>query len=133
MLYLFGPACLSLDYITNFDMFMETVRTDAAEFRPLGEKVHEYTVREERAVEAEFEIYKVSWWLGLVAAIRVRWHLALFFTLSIANRTLPSSQSTFESSKFRSYHKRLQTFLLFFVEAASFVDDEDTRWEIYTV
>lgn len=42
-------------------------------------------------------------------------------------------QSTFESSKFCTYHKRLQTFLLFFVEGASFIEDDDIKWEIYTL
>lgn len=60
-LYLGGTP---LDYVTNLDVFMETVRADAAEFQPLGEKVHEYRIKEEKGVEAEFEIYQVGGSVG---------------------------------------------------------------------
>jgi hypothetical protein len=42
-----------------------------------------------------------------------------------------SVQFDFDSRKFRSYHKRLQTFLPFFIDGARFIDDADDRWEIY--
>ncbi|RUP48492.1 acyl-CoA N-acyltransferase [Jimgerdemannia flammicorona] len=42
-------------------------------------------------------------------------------------------QAFFESPKFRAYHKRLQTFILFFIEGTNYVDDEDMKWEIYTL
>ncbi|KAK3612177.1 hypothetical protein CHS0354_016563 [Potamilus streckersoni] len=34
---------------------------------------------------------------------------------------------------FRDYHERLQTFLLFFVDAASFIDVDDDKWSFYLV
>ncbi|KAK3106449.1 hypothetical protein FSP39_020292 [Pinctada imbricata] len=36
-----------------------------------------------------------------------------------------------ESPGFRAYHERLQTFLLFFIDAASFIDADDERWNFY--
>ena len=36
-----------------------------------------------------------------------------------------------ETLGFREYHQRLQTFMLFYVDAASFIDDEDEKWAYY--
>ncbi len=36
-----------------------------------------------------------------------------------------------EEPGFRSYHERLQTFLLWYVDAASFIDVDDDRWRFY--
>lgn len=34
---------------------------------------------------------------------------------------------------FKAYHARLQTFLLWFVDAASFIDVDDDKWTFYMV
>ncbi|KAH3703489.1 histone acetyltransferase type B catalytic subunit-like [Dreissena polymorpha] len=34
---------------------------------------------------------------------------------------------------FRDYHSRLQTFILFFIDAASYIDVDDDRWSFYLV
>ncbi|XP_062589118.1 histone acetyltransferase type B catalytic subunit-like [Saccostrea cucullata] len=36
-----------------------------------------------------------------------------------------------ETSGFREYHERLQTFILFFIDAASFIDADDERWRFF--
>ncbi|WAR05561.1 HAT1-like protein [Mya arenaria] len=36
-----------------------------------------------------------------------------------------------ECPGFREYHQRLQTFVLFFIDAASFIDVDDDRWSFY--
>lgn len=37
------------------------------------------------------------------------------------------------SSGFREYHERLQTFLMWFIETASFIDVDDDRWDFFLV
>ena len=34
---------------------------------------------------------------------------------------------------FRDYHERIQPFLLFYVDAASYIDADDDRWAYYLV
>lgn len=34
---------------------------------------------------------------------------------------------------FREYHERLQTFLMWFIETASFIDVDDDRWDFFLV
>ena len=36
-----------------------------------------------------------------------------------------------ECPGFREYHERLQTFILFFIDAASFIDVDDDRWNFF--
>ncbi|KAK7092757.1 histone acetyltransferase type B catalytic subunit-like [Littorina saxatilis] len=36
-----------------------------------------------------------------------------------------------ETPGFREYHQRLQTFILFYIDAASFLDDDDDKWRFY--
>ena len=38
---------------------------------------------------------------------------------------------TIEEPDFLSYHERLQTFLLWYVDAASFISIDDDRWRFY--
>lgn len=36
-----------------------------------------------------------------------------------------------DTPDFRKYHERLQTFILFFIDAASYIDVDDNRWTFY--
>ncbi|KAI9208931.1 acyl-CoA N-acyltransferase [Polychytrium aggregatum] len=38
---------------------------------------------------------------------------------------------TFDTPRFKEYHRRLQFFLLFYIEAASYIQEDDKRWDIY--
>lgn len=40
---------------------------------------------------------------------------------------------SFEDQQFRAFHSRLQTLLLFFIEASSYIDDSDTKWNVYAM
>lgn len=46
-------------------------------------------------------------------------------------RQFETYSCTIEEPGFRSYHERLQTFLLWYVDAASFIDVDDDRWRFY--
>ncbi|KAI9278726.1 acyl-CoA N-acyltransferase [Phascolomyces articulosus] len=89
------------DCFSNYDEFVRTVQEDAEAFRPMGEKVHEYTREssENDNEEEHFEIYRTS----------------------LANE------------KFREYHRRMQFFVLLFIEGSSYIEEEDEKWEVYTV
>lgn len=50
---------------------------------------------------------------------------------SAAEKQFEMYSCTIEEPGFRSYHERLQTFLLWYVDAASFIDVDDDRWRFY--
>ncbi|KAF9421312.1 histone acetyltransferase 1 [Podila epigama] len=42
-------------------------------------------------------------------------------------------QAKFDTPRFREYHKRMQCFTIFFIEGASFIEDDDEKWEVRMV
>nr|SVE84268.1 EOG090X06NC [Daphnia pulex] len=52
---------------------------------------------------------------------------------SAAEKNFELYSCTIEEPSFRSYHERLQTFLLWYVDAASFIDVDDDRWRFYLI
>nr|CAG4648667.1 EOG090X06NC [Polyphemus pediculus] len=62
----------------------------------------------------------------------------LLFSCSInkgseGERVFEMYSCSIEEPGFRSYHERLQTFLLWYVDAASFIDVDDDRWRFFLV
>ncbi|KAI8141842.1 acyl-CoA N-acyltransferase [Fennellomyces sp. T-0311] len=87
------------DCYSNYDEFLRMVQEDAESFRPIGEKVHEYTQQSDTGEEEHFEIYRAS----LV------------------------------DPRFREYHRRMQFFVLLLIEGSSYIEEDDDKWEVYTV
>lgn len=42
-------------------------------------------------------------------------------------------QTTFDTPGFREYHRRMQIFVLLYIEGGSYIDEEDDRWEFVTL
>ncbi|KAJ3041466.1 histone acetyltransferase 1 [Rhizophlyctis rosea] len=83
----------------NYDAFLATVRRDETEFRPMGEKFHEYELENRDGSEEGGVVYEMY-------------------------------KCTFATPKCKEYHKRVQLFLLWFIEGASFIEDTDENWEL---
>lgn len=47
--------------------------------------------------------------------------------------TIRFSKCGFGNKGFNDYHRRLQTFLLWFIEGVRYIEDEDLRWNIYVL
>ncbi|ORY95418.1 acyl-CoA N-acyltransferase [Syncephalastrum racemosum] len=90
---------LPKDWVLNTDDFIRLAQEDADQFRPIGEKIHEYTKQDEEGTDEHYEIYK----------------------------------SSFTNEAFRAYHDRMKLFVLFYIEGSSYIEDDDEKWEIYTV
>lgn len=45
----------------------------------------------------------------------------------------PPRQADITAPGFQEYHERLQTFLMWFIETASFIDSDDDRWDFFLV
>ncbi|CAD5122822.1 DgyrCDS11227 [Dimorphilus gyrociliatus] len=48
-------------------------------------------------------------------------------------KTFSIYQSSIEDDGFRSFHSRMQPFLLFFVDAGSYIDTDDEKWNYYVL
>ncbi|CAO3594882.1 unnamed protein product [Absidia cylindrospora] len=40
---------------------------------------------------------------------------------------------SFKDRRFREYHRRMQFFVLLFIEGSSYIEEEDDKWELYTI
>ncbi|SAL96284.1 hypothetical protein [Absidia glauca] len=87
------------DTTTNVDEFVNHVEKDRTEFKPMGEKVHEYQVETEDGEEGDYEIYKCS----------------------------------LKDPRFREYHRRMQFFVLLFIEGSSYIEEDDDKWEFFVL
>lgn len=42
-------------------------------------------------------------------------------------------QTRFDTKGFKEYHRRMQIFVLLYIEGGSYIDEEDDRWEFVTL
>lgn len=54
-----------------------------------------------------------------------------FFFSGGEERCFEIYKTDIEAPGFREYHERLQTFILFFIDAASYIDVDDDRWNFF--
>lgn len=92
-------------FFTNMDLFSSILSDNRVEqkFKPFGNLKHTYSCETNEGVR-HFEIYALGYGSGVDV-----------------------------TPAFQSYHERLQTFLLFFVDAASYIDVNDEFWTFYLV
>ncbi|KAJ3118243.1 histone acetyltransferase 1 [Phlyctochytrium bullatum] len=88
---------LPKEFTNNYNAFMEFVSLDERSFKPMGEKIHEYSVPS--AENCRYEMFRCS----------------------------------FKTPGFKEYHRRLQPFLIWFIEGASYIDEDDDKWEATVV
>lgn len=83
------------EFTSNIDEFSKRLESEF-EFKPMGEKLNEFTVDHE-GVERTFEVYRC----------------------------------TVTDPGFMKYHGKMQTWLLWFIDGASYIDIDDDRWEFF--
>jgi len=114
-------------YYTDRSEFEKRVEEDAAAFTPCGELIYSYTrpapIKGKgkgvaaRAPAAEDDIvYEV-------------YHVIFFLVSMFVLLHLPRSQTTWDTPGFRAYHRRMQLFILLYVEAGSYIVENEDSWE----
>ncbi|SNX84277.1 related to histone acetyltransferase subunit HAT1 [Melanopsichium pennsylvanicum] len=99
--------------------FGKVLKENEPDFRPFGDKVHNYTRR------------KVN--KGKGKSIPT---LASCSSLSESDadaRVFEIYRSTWDTPGFREYHRRMQLFVLLFIEGASYIHEDEGNWEFFTL
>jgi histone acetyltransferase 1 len=86
----------------------------------MGKLTHSYTRRIPSTAESasatsevvEYEVYHV-----------INYEHVLSFT------SLTAVQATWNDPGFREYHRRMQIFILLYIEAGSYINEDDDAWE----
>ena len=130
------PRIRSLKYPTGYEtdekVFQDIVEREATEFKPLGQKIYSYQRaspssrgKGKRIASAtdldpesedviEYEVYHVGIYL----------HLSVF-----RFPNLHFDQSTWDTPGFREYHRRMQIFILLYIEGGSYIVEDESAWE----
>ena len=116
---------LPADYLSASTSASARKEFDAAlaqssSFQPLGDKVHSYTRR------------KVNKGKGKSSNPASLASSALSEDDPDA-RVFEVYRSTWETPGFRDYHRRMQLFVLLFIEGASYIQEDETNWEFFTL
>lgn len=132
-LYEFIPP----SYAKQLDTFEQTVERDAREFRPLGTKIGAFRELSEDAAMAGTGINgkgkgkaKSS---GTTLPARP-WEILPEGQDGADEQVLYEAYSTnWDTPGFKEYHRRMQIFVLLYIEGAQYIDEEDSRWEFVTL
>jgi len=97
-------------YLRDMKTFLEVVESDATSFKPMGTKVHSYT-----------QPFCSPTGQGNVGA-----------SISAATDDVIEYEvyhSTWETEGFKEYHRRMQLFILLYIEGGSYIKEEEETWE----
>ncbi|BGP54026.1 hypothetical protein JCM8202_003025 [Rhodotorula sphaerocarpa] len=127
ILYDFIPP----DYTKSLETFDKTVEEDGKAFRPLGKRVGAYRTKE-RGQNGKGK-GKAESRAGPVLPDR-DWELIEDPDADDKDGVRYEGYWTnWDTPGFKEYHRRMQIFALFYIEGASYIDEEDGRWEFVTL
>lgn len=113
---------LRAGYTSNLDDFTGKIEKAQVNFKPLGELIHTFTREpipptEEKNVSTNGHDSHVKNMNG--ASV-----LPKTYEIYACDITVP---------KFKEYLMKMETFILWFIDAASFVDPDDERWKFFVM
>jgi histone acetyltransferase 1 len=116
--------------------FKKLVEEDAANFRPLGEKIHSYVRRSGQRVKdpREMPVGKAKELPsedeeGTV--VYEVYHASILFL--ILGVILIHVQVNWGTPGFLEFHRRMQVFILLYIEAGSYIQEDEEKWEFVTL
>jgi histone acetyltransferase 1 len=92
----------------------------SSSFRPLGDKVHSYTRRKVNKGKGKSS--------GAASAAA-----SMLAEDDPDARVFEIYRATWDTPGFRDYHRRMQLFVLLFIEGASYIQEDETNWEFFTL
>ncbi|PWZ02346.1 histone acetyltransferase type B catalytic subunit [Testicularia cyperi] len=102
---------------TSSEGFAKVLEQDRS-FQPLGDKVHSYTRR---------NVDKGKGKSGSRASA------AVLSEDDPDARVFEIYRTTWDTPGFREYHRRMQVFVLLFIEGASYIQEDEANWEFFTL
>ena len=130
---------MPIDRIKDEALFKKQVEEDAVTFKPMGEKIHSYVrkkgshkgkdprdrvigkSRQEEASEHDenavtYEVYHVR-----VECVRG------------TQTDCAATQANWATPGFLEFHRRMQIFILLYIEAGSYIQEDEEKWEFVTL
>ncbi|SCZ97657.1 BZ3500_MvSof-1268-A1-R1_Chr4-3g07342 [Microbotryum saponariae] len=131
-LYEFIPPTYSKDEAT----FHSIVEADSTEFKPLGNKIGAFREKSEEEMEETTGSGKGKGKAkrsGIEVPPRP-WKLVEPGDEEEDEEVLYEAyQTNWDTPGFKEYHRRMQIFVLLYIEGAQYIDEEDPRWQFVTL
>ncbi|KAM0753903.1 histone acetyltransferase type B catalytic subunit [Meredithblackwellia eburnea MCA 4105] len=127
-LYNFIPP----DYAKQLPEFSKTVERDSLTFKPVGTKVGSYRIKSEKGTSASNGKGKGK---GKVAVTdgpslpERSWEIIGEGEDPEEDVVYEVYGATWDTPGFKEYHRRMQVFVLLYIEGATYIDEDDPRWE----
>ncbi|KAG8853503.1 histone acetyltransferase 1 [Tulasnella sp. 330] len=102
------------DYVKSEVTFRKRVEKDATTFKPVGEKIYSYARKAESAQNAKGKGKATN------EAVNEDDEDAVVYEVYWAN---------WETPGFREYHRRMQLFVLLYIEGGSYIQEDEDKWE----
>lgn len=118
LLYEFIPP----DYSKREEDFIKIVEQDSREFKPIGIKVGSYKSR-----------FGPSKGKGKGKVVQEKAWMVLKDEALEEEVIFEAYSSNWETPGFKEYHRRMQIFVLLYIEGAQYIDEDDARWEFVTL
>ncbi|KAA1477089.1 histone acetyltransferase type B catalytic subunit [Dentipellis sp. KUC8613] len=99
------------DYYKTEEAFLSDVEAEAEAFQPLGKKLYSYTRPKPSFWKKGEPLVEPLAEDDPEAVVYEAWH------------------ATWDTPQFKEYHKRMQLFILLYIEAGSYINDEEDSWE----
>lgn len=124
-------------YAKALDSFEKTVEEDAKEFVPLGNKVASYRLKDEedeaqlakakgkgKGKQGSEKVFPERNWIMLGEKEEEEDEEEVVYE---------AYATTWATPGFKEFHRRMQIFVLLYIEGAQYIDEDDTRWEFITL
>ncbi|GAA5885406.1 hypothetical protein JCM6882_009607 [Rhodosporidiobolus microsporus] len=131
-LYEFIPP----DYLKDLDAFKKVVEKDAVEFKPLGTRIGAYRMKAAGATNGAAASSKGKGKgksTGGPILPERQWEVLDEGEGEEDEVVYEAFWSNWDTPGFKEYHRRMQIFVLLYIEGASYIDEEDGRWEFVTL
>lgn len=130
-LYSFIPP----SYCKKIDDFVKIVEEDARTFVPFGERIASYRKVDGKDVSTVRSKGKGKGKGKAKTGVHLPEPSWEFVNGSVANDEVlfEAFASSWETPGFKEFHRRMQVFLLLFIEGATYIEEDDPRWEFLTL
>ncbi|CAD6890031.1 unnamed protein product [Tilletia controversa] len=117
--------------VMEYDELLAAVERDEHEWTPIGTKTHEYR----RSKQTEKGKAKASQFgrAGTEAALAAGRGNSNGAGHDQDERVFEIYRATWDTPGFREYHRRMQIFVLFNIESATYIHEDDDNWEFYVI
>ncbi|KAI9056961.1 histone acetyltransferase type B [Trametes sanguinea] len=108
-------------YYTDEQKFLERVEEDAINFKPYGQKIYSYTRSATTLIKGKN--------VAIPQVLSPEDQETVDFEVYHVSAISPGTAHTWQTPGFREFHRRMQLFVLLYIEGGSYISESEDSWE----